>query len=177
MRVSVCTGVCVCVLMWCRSLPLPFSSKIILTSGVVPLPGNTVAGRLMWSPSTPLQWSSHSEVAKGSEWGNGIPSDPPGEIRNVPAEEVMSTLIPEGGAELGSQGEVERAGVHMAEEESDSCRGLEEGETWTSKRLYKAVVLCICDRDFEADAASAPHCMILGQSPTLWASISSRGGY
>jgi len=61
---------------------------------------------------------------------------------------------------------VERARVQLAEEESDSCRGLEQVETWTSKRLYKAAVLCICDRDFEAGTTSAPHCMILGQSPT-----------
>lgn len=66
-------------------------------------------------------------MAKCSEWGNRIPSNPPGEVRNVLPEEMLSTLRSEG-VELGSQGEAEGRGP-AGREESDSCRGLEEVET------------------------------------------------
>lgn len=49
-------------------------------------------------------------MAKCSEWGNRIPSDPPGEVRSVLPEEVLSTLRSEGEGELGSQGEAEGRG-------------------------------------------------------------------
>ena len=76
----------------------------------------------------------------------------------------MSTLRSGGGVELGSRVEVERAGLQLAEEESHSCRGPEEVETRTSKRLCKAVVLCVCDGDLEAGAAPARYCVIVGWS-------------
>lgn len=76
-HVSVCMGGYVGVV---QSLPLPFScSKIILMAGIVPSPGNTVASRLMGSPSRPLPGEDDRAVpvAKCSKWGNRILSDPP----------------------------------------------------------------------------------------------------
>lgn len=96
-HVSPCTGRSVGVV---QSLPFPFScSKIILMAGVVRLPGNMVASRLMESPSTPLPGDDGRAVpvAKCSEWGSRIMSDPLRRSQRRPPEEVMSTLGSEGG--------------------------------------------------------------------------------
>lgn len=112
--------------------------KIIFISGVVLLLGNTAAGRLTWSLSTPL--SGEDGQAITARWLSAvtgeleycqIPQERPGKSswrRRCPHWDLKESRVSQ------AVGEVVRDRVQLAEEESDWSRGLEEVGTRISKR-------------------------------------------
>lgn len=112
-RITSCLCVCVCIGVHV-AVPVTPTSIHLSVLKIVFIPGEHSGGQTDLVTVRAFAWGrwsgDHSTVAKCSDWGNRILSDPPGEAGKVFLKEVMPTLRSEGGVGLARQSEQGREG-------------------------------------------------------------------